>query len=216
MKLKAALQYRRLLLRTRPRRYVELFRTIYRRRRRSIVEIGTWNGVHAEQMIRTAAAHTDIAQVRYRGFDLFEHLTDEQLRGESSKRPPPYETVLERLRNTGADVALIRGNTRVTLPQSTDVLSAADLVFIDGGQSIETITADWEAVRAAIQPGTTVIFDDYYPDPEPALAGLGCQSIIDGLERSTYQVEVLPTTDAFPQPWGVLRVRMARVTFRTS
>jgi predicted O-methyltransferase YrrM len=216
MKFKAAVQYRHLLLRTRPRRYVELFRTIYERRRRSLVEIGTWNGVHAEQMIRTAAAHVDAAEVRYRGFDLFEDLTDEQLKSEFSKRPPAYETVLERLQATGADVALIRGNTRITLPRSSDILSAADLVFIDGGHSIETITADWDAVRAAMQPDTIVIFDDYYPDPEPALSGLGCQSIVDGLDRSTYRVEVLPTMDAFPQPWGVLRVRMARVSFRTS
>jgi predicted O-methyltransferase YrrM len=216
MGLKAAVQYRRLLLRTRPRRYVELFRTIYERRRCSLVEIGTWNGVHAEQMILTAAAHADVARVRYRGFDLFEDLTDEQLKREFSKRPPAYETVLERLRATGADVALIRGNTRITLPQSGVVLSAADLVFIDGGHSIETITADWDAVRAAMRPDTIVIFDDYYPDPEPALSGLGCQSIVDRLDRSTYEVEVLPTMDAFPQPWGVLRVRMARVSLRTS
>ena len=52
VKLKPAIEYRHLLLRTRPRRYAELFRTIYTRRCRSLVEIGTWNGVHAEQMIR--------------------------------------------------------------------------------------------------------------------------------------------------------------------
>jgi hypothetical protein len=214
VKLKPAIEYRRLLLTTRPRRYAELFRTIYKRRCRSLVEIGTWNGVHAEQMIRTAASHFDVASVRYRGFDLFEDLTEEQLKLEFSKRPPGYEAVLERLRRTGADVGLIRGNTRETLPRSLDLLAAADLVFIDGGHSIETITADWSAVQRAMGPGTVVIFDDYYPEPDPALHGLGCQSIVDALDRSTYQVEVLPTTDSFPQTWGVLRVRMARVSLR--
>jgi hypothetical protein len=214
MKLIRSLEYRRLLMRTRPRRYVNLFRTIYERDVRSIVEIGTWNGVHAEQMIRTASARADIGSIRYRGFDLFEDLTEEQFKQEFSKRPPSYQQVVERLQATGADVALIRGNTRDTLPRSGDILRAADLVFIDGGHSIETITADWNAVRAAMGPRTTVIFDDYYADPAPELNGLGCQSVIDALDRKTYEVEVLEPTDEFEKPWGVLRVRMARVSLR--
>jgi hypothetical protein len=214
MSLKTALEYRRLLHRTRPRRYVNLFRTIHERRCRRIVEIGTWNGVHAEQMIRTAAARHRIETIGYCGFDLFEDLTEEQLRTEFSKRPPAYEDVLHRLEATGAAIRLIRGNTRETLPRSADVLRAADLVFIDGGHSIDTINADWAAVRDAMSPGTTVIFDDYYPEAGPDLDGLGCQSVIDALDRRVYTVEVLEPTDAFEKPWGILRVRMARVGLR--
>lgn len=214
MSLKTALEYRRLLHRTRPRRYVNLFRTIFERRCCRIVEIGTWNGVHAEQMIRTAAARHGVEAVRYCGFDLFEDLTDEQLRAEFSKRPPTYDEVLDRLRSTGADIRLVRGNTRETLPRSLELLRGADLVFIDGGHSVETIEADWGAVREAMGPGTTVIFDDYYPDAGPELDGLGCQSVIDRLDRRTYTVEVLEPTDAFEKPWGMLRVRMARVTLQ--
>lgn len=212
MKLKRALEYRRLLRTTQPRRYVNLFQTIYERRCRSIVEIGTWNGLHAEQMIRTAAVRRDIESVQYCGFDLFEDLTDEQLTQEFSKRPPSYQDVLQRLQLTGADVRLVRGNTRDTLSRSGELLRDADLVFIDGGHSIETIAADWNAVRQTMGPGTTVIFDDYYPDAGPELEGLGCQSLIDHLDRSCYSVEVLEPTDSFEQPWGVLRVRMTRVT----
>lgn len=216
MKLKRTLEYRRLLRTTQPRRYANLFRTIYERRCRRIVEIGTWNGVHAEQMIRTASARNHIESVRYCGFDLFEDLTEEQFKLEFSKRPPSYQEVLHRLQRTGADIRLVRGNTRETLPRSGELLRGADFVFIDGGHSIETIAADWSSVRQAMGPETTVIFDDYYPGAGPELAGLGCQGLIDELDRSRYSVEVLEPTDPFEQAWGVLRVQMARVMLSRS
>jgi hypothetical protein len=206
------LRYRRLLFTIQPRRYVNLFRSIYQRRCRSLVEIGTWNGMHAEQMIRVAAARWGVGAVRYTGFDLFEDLTEEQFRQEYSKRPPSYQEVLARLEKTGARITLHRGNTRQTLPRASEALRRADLVFIDGGHSIETITADWDAVQRAMSPGTTVLFDDYYPDPSPELDGLGCQTIVDSLDQARYSVEVLQPTDEFPQPWGTLRVQIARVT----
>jgi hypothetical protein len=208
------LRYRYRLVTTHPRRYANLFRTIYERRCRSIVEIGTWNGAHAEQMIRTAAVRAPIEDVRYRGFDLFEDLSDEELARELSKRPPRYEEVLARLRRIGADVRLIRGNTRVTLPKATDQLRQADFVFIDGGHSIETITSDWNAVRGAMRADATVVFDDYYVDPGPELEGLGCQTIIAGLDQGRYTVELLEPSDVFAKPWGLLKVRMVRVCRR--
>jgi hypothetical protein len=214
MRLTSKLQYRRLLWTMQPRRYVNLFRTIYEGRCQAIVEIGTWNGVHAEQMIRVAAAHAGLSSIRYAGFDLFEDLTNDQLRLEYSKRPPTYQEVSDRLKATGAAITLYRGNTRETLPRAGEELRRADLVFIDGGHSIETISADWAAVQQNLGPGTTVIFDDYYPDRVPELEGLGCQSIIDALDTTRYLVEVLEPADAFDQPWGTLRVQMARVRRR--
>ena len=208
------LSYARLLWRTHPQRYANLFRTIYKFRCRNIVEIGTWNAVHAEQMIHVAELRSHVSAIHYTGFDLFEDLTEQQLREEFSKRPPTYDEVSRRLKATGATVTLHRGNTRETLPQALDELRRADLVFVDGGHSIDTITADWNAVRRGMGPHTTVIFDDYYPDRLPALDGLGCQSIIDGLDRAQYVVEVLEPADAFDQPWGTLRVKMARVRLR--
>jgi hypothetical protein len=214
MQLKRRLTYGRLLLRTHPRRYANLFRTIYKFRCRNLVEIGTWNGVHAEQMIHVAALRSEASSVRYAGFDLFEDLTEQQLRDEFSKRPPTYEQVAGRLRATGAAITLYQGNTRETLPKAVEELRRADLVFIDGGHSIETISADWDSVRRGMGPHTTVLFDDYYPDRLSDLEGLGCQTIIDSLDTGRYAVEVLEPTDAFEQPWGTLRVKMARVRLR--
>jgi hypothetical protein len=208
------LRYRHLLFTTQPRRYVNLFRTIYRERCASVVEIGTWNGIHAEQMIRVAAARTDIRSVRYVGFDLFEDLSDEQFHQEFSKRPPSYEDVLRRLQATGADVRLVRGNTRTTVPQSAALLADADLTFIDGGHSIETITSDFNAVIAAVRPGAPVILDDYYVEPGPHLAGLGAQSLIDGLDRSKFDVSLLDPVDVIERDEGPLWIRMVEVRRR--
>jgi len=162
-------------------------------------------------MISVAAARAEVGAVRYVGFDLFEDLTEEQFRQEFSKRPPSYDEVLQRLRATGADVRLVRGNTRDTLPRSADLLAQADFVFIDGGHSIETIRSDFGAVTGAVRSGTPVLLDDYYVDPGPELDGLGCQSIVDALDRRRFDVRLLEPVDVIERGSGPLKIRMALV-----
>jgi Methyltransferase domain len=198
----------------RPRRYRNLFRVIHERRCRCIVEIGTWNGIHAKQMIQTAAIHHPIETVKYLGFDLFEGLTDELLQKELSKRPPAFEEVQRLLAATGANIRLFRGNTRITLPAAVDALSEGELFFIDGGHSIETIRSDWTAISRALRPEATVIFDDYYMNDPSEVPGLGCQTIVDALDRTKYEVTLLDPVDHAPKSWGVLKVRFARVRRR--
>ena len=210
------LRYRTLLLRTRPRRYANLFSTLYRNRCRSVVEIGTWDGIHGEQMIQTAALHHSVSDIDYFGFDLFEEMTDDALKGEFSKWPPAYADVRSRLGATGANIHLYKGNTRLTLPRAVDTIGKADLVFIDGGHSIETVTSDWNNVKQLMGIRTTVIFDDYYSNREAEVEGLGCQTLIDKLDSDTYEVEMLTPVDPFPKDWGVLNVNMVRVRKRHS
>ena len=207
-------RYHALSARVRPRRYRNLFRVIHERRCRCIVEVGTWNGVHARQMIQTAAIHHPVGTVKYLGFDLFEGLTDELLRQELSKRPPAFEDVQRVLESTGAQIRLFRGNTRETLPGAIDQLREGDLFFIDGGHSIETIASDWSAIERALRPGATVIFDDYYMNDPSEVPGLGCQTIVDTLDRTRYDVTLLDPIDQFAKTWGVLKVRFAQVRRR--
>jgi hypothetical protein len=207
-------RYHTLAARIRPKRYRNLFRVIHERRCRCIVEIGTWNGVHAKQMIQTAAIHHPVETIKYLGFDLFEGLTDELLRKELSKRPPAFDEVQRLLAATGADVRLFRGNTRVTLPNAIDALREGDLFFIDGGHSIETIRSDWSAIDRALRRDATVIFDDYYMNDPSEVAGLGCQTIVDALDETKYEMTLLDPIDEFPKSWGVLKVRFAQVRKR--
>ena len=162
-------------------------------------------------MIQTAALHHSVKDIDYFGFDLFEEMTAEAMKGEFSKWPPSYDNVQLKLSQTGAHIHLYKGNTRATLPEVTGAIGKADIVFIDGGHSIETITSDWNNVRQLMDPHTTVVFDDYYSNSETEVEGLGCQTLIDSLDRDIYEVEVLAPIDSFPKEWGTLNVSMVRV-----
>ena len=136
---------------SRPRRYRNLFRLVHARRSRTLLEVGTYNGEHARQLIETAALHWPAADIQYFGFDLFEDLTDDDLKREFSKRPPTQKVVTAKLKATGAQVHLSRGYSRDTLPAllfQTDRPAHFDFVLIDGGHAQDTIQADWEVVRS--------------------------------------------------------------------
>ena len=208
------LRYRRLLWKLRPRRYVNLMKAVYTERSRRIVEIGVWNGVHGRQMIETAANNHRRQTVEYFGFDLFEDLSASLLKEEFSKQPPPVHEVQARLEATGARIRLFKGNTRTTLAPALKEIGTSDLVFIDGGHSVASITSDWNEVRAAMGPKTTVIFDDYYVDAGPELDELGCQTVIDAVDRSEFTVDRLEPIDSFQEEWGTRHVAMVAIRRR--
>ena len=87
-------------------RYQYLLKTIYEERCRSIMEIGTYKGLHASQMIETANIFHPMDRIEYYGFDLFEDLSDEDFQKEFAKRPPAYNEVKQRLEKTGAKIHL--------------------------------------------------------------------------------------------------------------
>ncbi|UCF18602.1 MAG: class I SAM-dependent methyltransferase [Gemmatimonadota bacterium] len=213
------LAYWRRLQRVSKTRYRHLIQTVYRRRCRTLVEIGTYDGVHAQHMIETAGIFHPISDVEYFGFDLFELLTDDDLEKEFSKKPPSLAEVAQRLEGTGANVGLSVGYTSETLPkfvrEKRNSGTAIDFVFIDGGHSIETITSDWSYVRELMNVNTVVLFDDYYSNTEPEVQEVGCRQLVDKLDRREYDVEVLEPEDHFTKEWGILKVRMVRATLRS-
>ena len=214
MNLSAYLYYRALLFKKRALRYRALFETIYKRKCRRLVEIGTYDGVQARHMIRTAMNHHNRGDIEYFGFDLFENLTDEKFEAEPSKRAPTMQEVEGRLRPMGANIRLFAGETAETLPRAVGEIGRADFIFIDGGHSFETISSDWKYTEELMGPGSVAIFDDYYTEPDEAIAGMGCQETVDAIDRARYHVEVLPIENTFRKEWGALRIRMARVTKR--
>lgn len=123
----------------------------------SIIEVGTWNGHRARQMLSRALLHKD--SVNYLGFDLFEAgSTDDDVREKNVKPHFSLEAVNATLvdfceSNSGATFQLVPGDTRKTLKECR-----ADLVFIDGGHSVETIRSDYAGVAGS----RYVLFDDYY------------------------------------------------------
>ena len=209
------LHARRLL--SRPSRYRYLYDIILRHRCRRIAEIGVWNGRQAASMIRAAAALHPRYEILYHGFDLFEALTDDDLKDELSKRPPSEAEVAGLLTRTGVEFHLHAGYTQDTLKayaEEREQRDQLDFVFLDGGHAIETITSDWHWVSQIMTPHTVVLFDDYYHNPAEEVPGLGCQTLIDQLDRKEYDVEVLPIVNSFPKDSGALHVGMAKVVPR--
>jgi len=209
------LAYLKQVLTLRPRRYRNLLKIIYKRRCRNIMEIGVYNGKHAKQMIEVAKIFYPEHIIHYYGFDLFEKLTEEDLVKEQAKRAPTCAYVRHKLEKTGANIHLYTGYTRDTLPQFVAEFKAVDatleFIFVDGGHSAETIATDWCFVNDLMTDKTVVLFDDYYENDEPEVANFGCQSLINTLDRESYDVQILEPSNFFPKEWGVLKTSIVKV-----
>lgn len=167
-------------------RYAQLLDVIDQEQPQSIVEIGTWSGNRAIQMIQAASKYLPVQEVDYQGFDLFESQTAEQLRVELSKPGWDRDIIHKRVGATGANIDLIAGNTIDTLQH----VNSADFYFVDGGHSERTIDNDGSAVLDQLSPTATAVFDDYYHVGQPR--GMGCNKFIDSLDPEDFEVTHLP------------------------
>lgn len=146
-------------------------------------------------------------EITYYGFDLFEEMTKDKFEEELSKFPPAQDEVLQKLKQTGANIRLYKGNTLITLPRVADSLPKMDFIFIDGGHSIQTIENDWCYAQELMGENTIVIFDDYYFDKND----VGAKTVVDKIDRTRFSVEILPICDSFQKEWGTLTINFVRV-----
>ncbi len=211
MNIASYIRYLNLMRRNRNARYRSLFQTIYQNACLKIVEIGVYNGKHALQMIQTASIHHSSRDIQYFGFDLFEDLDEEMLKKEVSKIPLSISAIQQKLERTGANIRLFKGNTKSSLPRYIKDIGKADLVFLDGGHSEETIRSDWNNVKELMGENTIVIFDDYYVDKKPELDEAGCNTVIDDLDTEMYDIDILDPMDVFSKDWGSLKIKMVTV-----
>lgn len=184
-------------------RYDNLVREIGRIRPQRILEVGTCKGQRAEMMIEAAAK---FGAVEYFGFDLFEAPPEAEFSART--QPWPIERVRERLEGRGAQVTLVKGDTRETLPGCG--ITGVDMVFLDGGHSDETVASDFAAVLHCIRPGASIMCDDYWNYP----GGGGCNALVDRLDREKFEVELLEPADEFSKPYGKLRTQIVKVVPR--
>jgi predicted O-methyltransferase YrrM len=193
-------------------RYVNLKRVVKEVRPRRIVEIGTYHAAAALLMLRRA--HRYHPDIDYWGFDLFEEATPEVLEREaaSPNPPPPIEVAHQRLEQFGPSIHLVQGDSTVTVPQTR--VPPADLIFIDGGHSYETVRSDWESVQRFVHDRTVVIFDDY-TNQYGVEHGYGIKRLIDELDRERWEVRLLPPIDRYRGADGVLESQFAMVRRQT-
>ncbi len=198
-------------------RYHTLLETFERqaRRKRHLMEIGTYGGGTAARLIDVAKRYEPVDRIHYWGFDLFEDMDDRTLSLEISKRlGTTKDEVLEFLvRRTGlppSHIHLCKGNTRETLWSNID-LPEMDIIFIDGGHSFETVSSDWRACERLLHRDTLVFFDDYYQFP------FGPRQVIDDLDPSVYDVQLLDPQEVFGDPYNIspdgrLAINIVKIT----
>ncbi len=195
-------------------RYNALMRVIDRVKPKNVLEVGTWSGRRASQMIQRAAGYRPIETILYAGFDLFEEMTEDLFRMELSKIPPPMNIVRRFLDATGAKIHLFKGNSAVTVPEAFKKMNYQkfDLIFIDGGHREDTIRLDWENVQDFIHDKTVIVFDDYYYDRPDDLEGYGCNNIIQELGEG-WEINLLnPITTHDSNEHGKIEVGLVEIS----
>lgn len=187
-------------------RYKQILAVIDQIKPRFIVEVGTWNGARAMEMSERALKHSD--SVRYVGFDLFQaadYETDQrELNVKRTLHVKEVEASLFKFQSRHGkrfQFELVQGDTRETMRDWYG--TKADLVWLDGGHSVETIRNDYEALKGS----RVVLFDDYYtPDQNgicPDISKFGCNRIV-----CEYTHEILPAIDRIE---GLGCIQIARI-----
>jgi predicted O-methyltransferase YrrM len=194
-------------------RYSNLVKQVNLCKPKTIVEVGTWNGVNASKMIQAAQSHN--SGITYYGFDIFESIDEQtRLKEHHTKRIMTETNVRNTLKTTGATVKLHIGYTDHTLPKFEPDLPL-DFIYIDGGHSLETIDNDWTHLEKHMHAGTVVLFDDYYEDDNTA----GCFLLMNNLRATgKYDIKVLSVDEVKSKPGSRqkkdLRIGMVKLTRR--
>ena len=176
-------------LHTYPHRYDQLLEEIDALRPKTILEIGTNDGINAARMVKRASKYHD--DVVYFGFDMFESLTDATFLREFALAVPSQKNVDNFLNRNGCIRRnLFAGNTIETLTAKKKQLPQMDLVFLDGGHSQETVSSDWSNVQDLLHSRSVVFFDDY--------PNWGIGPVVDNIDRKKWDVQIMPIEDVFP------------------
>ena len=195
--------------------YRPLFRTLAEKPCRNIMEIGVFDGTSAVPMIKQAAKLVPENEINFYGFDLFDELTpelrDEEFSFQTNKIPKMDDVAKLLNSDTSANISLHKGNTRYTLEEAIEYLPKMDLIYIDGGHTIETIRNDWHWASQLMKDDTVVYFDDYLED----MPFIGAKFITKELD-SKYQYAVMPETDIYARSFGKMKTQLLRVESRRS
>jgi len=178
------------------KRYSNLLKIILKTKSKKILEIGVYKGLRSLEMIKAAQSFN--SKIIYLGFDMFEMFYEKKniLKNELSKKPKSMK-VIKKLLEKHANVTLVKGNTRITLPKFSQK-NKFDFIFIDGGHSVKTIKNDWNYSKKLMHKNSIVVFDDFYSGNNKLTEKFGCNRIIENLSKN-YIIEYLEPKDFIPQ-----------------
>jgi len=184
-------------------RYKQLYKIIRDKKPVNILEIGVFNG---ENAIRMLNVNLNI-KTNYYGFDLFEDLSEKEFEKEIAIKPLKLNEVKYKLeKRTKSNVRLFKVNTLTLKKDFFKDFPLMDLIFIDGGHSIETQRNDWSLVKNLMHDNTIIIVDDYWNIPNS-----GCGFMLDELDKNMYDIKILPITDYYIKKWGILKTQFLKI-----
>lgn len=197
-----------------PNRYARLLAEARRAKPRTIVEIGTWRGDRAEELLETALVCHPPQLISFFAFDLFEEMSAETavIEGSRSTLNPTEEEVRKRLArfsDAGVTIEVVAGNTLETLPKAS--LPTIDFAFIDGGHSYGTVRSDWQNIAKRMGPNSVVVFDDYVNQGAIRAYDFGVNKLVNEIDKAVYDVEVLHPADWWPKEWGLMKNQLVKV-----
>ena len=187
-------------------RYKQLIELVEERQPQRILEVGTWNGHRAVEMLEVSPlAH-------YYGFDLFEDASPQTDKVEFNvKKHHSLQQVKDHLdKFFPGQFELYKGDSKETLQHfHTDFI---DFAFVDGGHSRETIKSDIRNVVRLIREGSqsaVVVLDDYYTNIGNINVGVMDSDLLF-LHQQGGTIEFLPILDGLA---GGGRVQLIKVMF---
>jgi len=185
-------------------RYSQLYELIRYQKPINILEIGVFDGENAVRMLNINPELKN----KYWGIDLFEDLSPKNYKKEIAIHPLSKAGIEKKLKEkTNAEVQLIKGDTTEIKEVLLSQLPKMDLIFVDGGHSVETQRNDWNIARSLINKDGVIIIDDCWNLPNS-----GCSFLLDEIDKSKYNVRLLPKTDLYLKEWGFLITQFLKIT----
>ena len=181
----------------------------------SILEIGVFNGNFAERLLNLVTNYWPKARIYYLGVDLFsDGLTEEKYFSEVSLYPQSLSNMQNKFSKfENVDFDLIQGDSVDVLPKIPKH-KTFDIIHIDGGHSFKTVQQDWLNVSKLMNHGTAVFFDDYANARGVIKGGFGVNQVVDHIDTKIYDVKVSFNRDFFWKSYGLLILRMVKVTLK--
>ena len=156
-----------------------VYRTIYRRKVRTILELGVGSGERAVRMIEAARWQTPARQIQYTGVDLFESGADAN--GLSLTLKGAHRL----LQTTGAKIRLVPGDPFAAMARTANGLGPTDLVIVSAGLDRGSLDRAWFYLPRVLHPASVVLEELRTPSGELVLRPVGPREID---ERSTLNV----------------------------
>jgi len=182
----------------------------------SILEIGVFNGNFTERLLKLVTNNSPQSKIYYLGIDLFaEGLTEEKYVSEISLYPQSLSNIQGKLSKfNNVTIDLIQGDSVNVLPEIPND-KIFDVIHIDGGHSYTTVLQDWLNASKLINHNSAIFFDDYTNSRGVTRGGFGVNEVVDRIDRKIYDVKLSLNRDFFWKNYGLLILRMVKVTLKS-